>query len=314
MKREMNDRFVLMRLKLPILLVEPPSDGAFRLPPLPFPRARNAAVYKGAAKPLTRPRRNCPEIHGASGLDGPDIPTAPRGASEEKAVNAIARAATAVAASGEIMTLVATGALTNVALYASMYPELLRHTDVVIMGGAMGQGNTNPVAEFNIQCDPEAAHIVFECEARRLVVVPLEVTHTALVTPEVRSALLRGGGDASGSGRGDERSGSRFRVLVDELLQFFAQTYKDVFAFDHPPLHDPCAVAYVLRPDMFTVRRLRVDVETKSELSAGQTVCDVWKQSGKKPNAEVCVEMKVDQFWKMMCDAVDKADAACPLS
>jgi purine nucleosidase len=87
---------------------------------------------------------------------------------------------------------------------------------------------------------PEAAHIVFECGVR-LTVVPLEVTHTALVTPEVRASLL-----------GD---GSRFRRLVDELMQFFAQTYKDVFAFEHPPLHDPCAVAYVLRPDLFTVRR-----------------------------------------------------------
>ena len=195
------------------------------------------------------------------------------------------------------LTVVATGALTNVALFASLYPELLEHTEVVIMGGAMGQGNTNPVAEFNIQCDPEAAHIVFECGVK-LAMVPLEVTHTALVTPTVRARLLD--------------DGSRFRRLVDELMQFFAQTYKDVFAFEHPPLHDPCAVAYALRPDLFTVKSLRVDVETTSSISAGQTVCDIWRQSGKEPNAEVCVAMNVEKFWEMMCDAVDKADAACP--
>lgn len=106
-------------------------------------------------------------------------------------------------------------------------------------------------------------------------------------------------------------NGSRFRRLVDELLQFFAQTYEDVFAFEHPPLHDPCAVAYALRPELFTAKDLRVDVETTSVISAGQTVCDVWRQSGKGPNARVCVAMQVGDFWKMMCDAVEKADDAC---
>ena len=96
--------------------------------------------------------------------------------------------------------------------------------------------------------------------------LPVELKGRRRVTPclEVRAVI-----------KGDQ---TRFRLLVDELLQFFAETYKEVFAFEHPPLHDPCAVAYVLAPNIFRVRELRVDVETKSELGAGQTVCDVWRQ------------------------------------
>ena len=165
----------------------------------PFPAvARVAEVYAGADKPPTRPRRNCPEIHGESGLDGPDIPPAPRGANPKKAIVAMAAAFERIL---EIPSarpvLVATGALTNVALLFSVYPELRGAVEVVLMGGALGKGNTDPSAEFNIQCDPEAARIVFESGAN-LTMVPLEATHTALVTPEVRERLL-GNPAASGS-------------------------------------------------------------------------------------------------------------------
>ena len=269
--------------------------------------ARVAEVYAGADKPLTRPRRNCPEIHGESGLDGPDIPPAPRGANPKKAIVAMAAAFERIL---EIPSarpvLVATGALTNVALLFSVYPELAGAVEVVLMGGALGKGNTGPVAEFNIQCDPEAARIVFESGAN-LTMVPLEATHTALVTPEVRERLL---GNPAASGRAP----SRFRRLVDELMRFFADTYKEVFDFEDPPLHDPCAVAYAVAPEMFETKDLRVDVECGSELCAGQTVVDWWRQSPEKPiNCRVCVKMDVDKFWDAMCEAVDNANVACPL-
>ena len=122
-----------------------------------------------------------------------------------------------------------TGALTNAALLLSVYPELADVLRVVLMGGAMGAGNTGAVAEFNIQLDPEAASIVFNSGAD-VTMVPLEVTHTALVTPEVL-ARIRGDG------------ASRFRRVVGELLTFFAASYERVFGFTSPPLHDPCAVA-----------------------------------------------------------------------
>ena len=190
----------------------------------------------------------------------PDIPPAPRGANPKKAIVAMAAAFERIL---EIPSarpvLVATGALTNVALLFSVYPELAGAVEVVLMGGALGKGNTGPVAEFNIQCDPEAARIVFESGAN-LTMVPLEATHTALVTPEVRERLL---GNPAASGRAP----SRFRRLVDELMRFFADTYKEVFDFEDPPLHDPCAVAYAVAPEMFETKDLRVDVECGSELS-----------------------------------------------
>ena len=146
--------------------------------------------------------------------------------------------------------LVATGALTNVALLFSVYPELATRVELVIMGGALGKGNTGPCAEFNIQCDPEAAHVVFESGAR-VRMVPLEVTHTALVTPEIRARLLWGKhppSDASHGDSGGARRPSRFRALVDELMRFFASSYEEVFGFEHPPLHDPCAVYAAIAP------------------------------------------------------------------
>lgn len=176
-------------------------------------------------------------------------------------------------------------------------------------GGAIGVGNTGPVAEFNIQVsalllkdptchtiqqtDPEAAKIVFESGVA-LTMVPLEVTHTALATPAVLDAV-RGKEGPSGAA-------SAFRAKMVDLLTFFGSTYKQVFGFDSPPLHDACAVAYVIDPTLFQSEVMRVvrasgvpvfmqcfvqDIETVSELSAGQTVCDVWHQSTKPKNAHV---------------------------
>lgn len=119
------------------------------------------------------------------------------------------------------------GALTNAALLFSVYPELVGRVRVALMGGALGVGNTGPVAEFNLQLDPEAASVVFTCGVE-IAMVPLEVTHTALVTQEVLDRI------------GD---GTEFRRLVKELLLFFRDSYKSHFNFDDPPLHDPCAVA-----------------------------------------------------------------------
>lgn len=194
---------------------------------------------------------------------------------------------------GRIVKLVATGALTNVALMFALYPEVLTMIEVVIMGGCLGVGNTGPVMEFNIQTDPEAAKLVFESGVP-LCMVPLEVTHTVLATTSILDRI---------------GFGTPFKATIRDLLTFFAKTYKEVFDFDHPPVHDPCAVAYLLAPQAFTkVRRLRVDIETSSILTAGQTVVDVWNQSGKAPNCDVCIEMDHEKFWDVMIAAISAAD------
>merc|ERR1711865_681780 len=152
------------------------------------------------------------------------------------------------------------------------------------MGGAIGVGNRSPVAEFNILCDPEAADIVFNSELE-VVMVPLEVTHTALATEHVLSRI--------------KSLDTPFATLVVDLLTFFRDTYKRVFDFDHPPVHDICAVAYVIAPSMFQTRLMRVDVECGNGLCVGQTVCDVWDYSKEGANVHVATSMNVGAFWDL---------------
>jgi inosine-uridine nucleoside N-ribohydrolase len=273
--------------------------------------SHNIPVVAGQNKPLMRPPLHCPQIHGESGLDGPfggpvlpaSNPTATPGKAVLIMFDTIQKNFNNSTTSSDKHTkvqLVATGALTNVAVLLILFPEVVDMIEIVLMGGALGIGNTGPVVEFNIQTDPEAARVVFESGAQ-VTMVPLEVTHTALATPEVLKRI------------NDIEPGHPFLGLIAALLLFFAETYKRVFRFEHPPLHDPCAVAYVIAPELFEVEKLRVDIETQSELSAGQTVVDLWGSSGKKPNANVCMKLKVDKFWNLMVDAIEAATNASTL-
>jgi inosine-uridine nucleoside N-ribohydrolase len=266
---------------------------------------RGVRVAPGAAKPLLRPPRVCPEIHGDTGLDGPDLSA--HGGEDDDAPQhapAVVQMHAALRDAGQHATLVCTGALTNAALLLSVYPELAATLRVVFMGGAVRGGNTGAVAEFNIQLDPEAAAVVLSSGAH-VTMVPLDVTHTALVTPDV---LVRIRDGPAGS------SSTRFRRVVAELLIYFASSYKTVFGFDSPPLHDPCAVLCALAPQLFELRHMRVDVETVSPLSYGQTVCDVLDQSRLAPNVRVALRMDVPEFWKHMHAALDAADARSPMN
>ena len=217
-------------------------------------------------------------------------------------------------AAGTPMTLIATGPLTNVALLFLTYPELFVPTgisQIVLMGGAVGVGNTGPAAEYNIEHDPESASIVFEQAARPagkavpVVMVPLEVTHTALVTDEVLDSLRTIGANGQQSA---------FSAVICDLLLFFRDAYSRVFGFRFPPLHDPCAVAYVLQPELFATRRMRVDVDCISALCVGRTVCDIYSRSSKPANVTVALKMDVSAFWNLMIDALTKADAASYLN
>ncbi|CAL5224804.1 g7549 [Coccomyxa viridis] len=259
-------------------------------------------VVQGQAKPLMRPAQICPAIHGESGLeflDGSSMQDYAVGSPVNEKAVLYMHSCISSHAESQPVALVCTGALTNAALLVSLFPELLPKIEIVLMGGCLGTGNTGSVAEFNIQSDPEAAKIVFECGAP-VTMVPLEVTHTALATPAVLQRL-------------SVRS-TPFLGLMRKLLLFFAQTYREVFSFEHPPLHDPLAVFYVACPEAFKVKRMRVDIETSSPLSAGQTVCDIWGRSPLGPNATVALEADVDSFWESMIAAVMKADMVSPLN
>ena len=261
-------------------------------------------VCCGAVGPLVRESVICPEVHGESGLDGGSVEIADElvdkiWVDEGKAVNVTFES---IVSHGEPVTIIATGALTNIALLLIVYPESRRFIkEIVLMGGAIGLGNTGPHAEFNIQVDPEAARVVFNSGVK-VTMVPLEVTHTALVTADVLTRI-----NALG-----EQSG--FVKLMRELLVFFSDTYRTVFNFPDPPLHDPCAVLYVLDPTLFEERLMRVDVECGSDLTYGTTLCDVYNMSGKEKNVHVCSKMNVEAFWSAMIAALGEANAVSPLN
>ena len=266
--------------------------------------------YRGQARPMIRAPKHDPGIHGESGLDGsPTFDAFSREASGAAPAPERWAAAKGVLAMGEAIaadpaeriTIIATGALTNVALFLSLFPELKPKIErVVFMGGAMGVGNRHPVAEFNIVCDPEAAKIVVD-SGLEVVMVPLEVTHTAIFTAEVQQRV--------------EGMGGKLAKMVVELMTFFSATYRSEFGFeDGPPVHDACAVAYVIDPSLFTAPLMRVDVITGEHLCAGQTVCDQYKSfEGKDPNVKVTMKMDVDGFWAMLEGALARCNKVTPL-
>ena len=239
-------------------------------------------VAAGASSPLHRPLRTAEDIHGESGLEGPDIPDPSFEPDERTATELIADA---LRGAPVPVTLIPTGPLTNVATFLREYPELKdRMARISLMGGSIGLGNTTPAAEFNVYVDPEAAREVFEF-GLPITMSGLDVTHQAGVSPAERENL---------------RSLGRTGDVVTGLLEFFAGTYKRIYGFDAPPLHDPVAVAVVMEPTLLKTRPMRVDVECESELTRGETVCDFYGVTGKPPNAEVGVELDREGFFDLL--------------
>jgi inosine-uridine nucleoside N-ribohydrolase len=245
-------------------------------------------VALGAAAPLYRPLRTAEDIHGESGLDGPEIPEA---VFEPDGRGAVELIADTLRASPEPVTLVPVGPLTNVATLLREHPGLKEKIAYVsLMGGSIGLGNTTPAAEFNIFVDPEAAREVFD-SGLQITMSGLDVTHQAGAGPEERERLRAAGGIGG---------------LVAGFLDFFAATYEGVFGFGAPPLHDPVAVAAVLDPDLLETRPMRVDVECESDLTRGETVCDFYGVTGKPPNARVGVELDREGFFELLYDSLKR--------
>lgn len=248
---------------------------------------RNIPIARGMERPLVRPPRFSPEIHGESGLDGPDVPEPDI---ELADINGVDLMIDLLLRSDGDITLVPTGPLTNIALAMSREPAILpRIKAISLMGGAIGVGNKTPSAEFNIWADPEAAAIVF-ASGRPITVSTLEVTHQALATPEMLERL-----------RSAHRPVASFAA---DLLSFFGATYRAVFGFPDPPVHDPCAVAAVIAPDILRAHDMHVEIEAQSELTAGRTVCDVYGITGQPPNARVGYGLDVPRFWNMVIDTL----------
>ena len=233
-------------------------------------------VAAGSPRPLVRGRVVAANVHGETGLDGPDLPP-PQGSPVE------AHAVDFLAEHLDGAVLVATGPLTNVALLLARYPDA-RPERIVLMGGAIAEGNVTPAAEFNVWADPEAAARVFG-SGLDVTMVGLDVTHRALLTG-AHAERLRGSG-----GIGN---------VVTELLDFYGVFHRRVYGFDGSPVHDAVALAHVIDPSLLRVERLNVRVDCESELCRGRTVVDVWRRTGLEPNARVAVDIEGDAFLELL--------------
>ena len=247
-----------------------------------------AEVAAGADRPLVRALITAPEVHGESGLDGPALPEPGFEPSTRKAWEAIIDI---VRSSPQKVTLIPLGPLTNIALALRAAPDISSNIErMTLMGGAARDGNWSPTAEFNIMVDPEAARIVFHSGVP-ITMIGLDVTHKAQLYAEDTEALRAMGG--------------RVPNLVAELMDFYSQ-FHPKFGFKGSPMHDPCAVAAVLDPSLVTTRHLYVDVETKGELTTGQTVTDFYGITGKPANVDVGLDIDRDRFVRMLFEAVKR--------
>lgn len=245
---------------------------------------------RGAHRPLVRQVETGESIHGESGLDGPVLPEPTIELDPRHAVDLIID----IVMQNEpgTVTLVPTGALTNIALAVRKEPRIAsRVKEVVLMGGGFHVGNWSATSEFNIVIDPEAAHIVFN-ESWPLTMVGLDVTHEALATPEVAASIAAVG-----------TAPARF---VGELLEFFAHTYKDQQGFDFPPVHDPCAVAFVIDPSVMEVVRVPLDVELTGTLTLGMTVADFRAPAPDDCTTQVAMNLDHGKFWSLVVDALER--------
>jgi len=243
-------------------------------------------VAAGADRPLVRERYGAAYVHGETGLDGPDLPPPSRPPDARHAVELLA--ATLHAAPNPV-TVVPTGPLTNLALLLALQPGIGERIErVVLMGGAIAEGNVTPAAEFNIWADPEAARRVFE-SGLDLTMVGLDVTHQALVG-EPEAERMRGAGRAG--------------AIVADLLGFYGRFHREQYGWAGSPIHDAVAVAYVARPGLLETKHRRVDVDCSWELSRGRTLVDLWERTGRPANCHVATGIDVAGFVELLIERI----------
>lgn len=246
------------------------------------------SVAAGAQRPLVREPYVAANVHGDTGLDGPELPAADRAPEAAHAIDWIAEA---LSAEPHPVTLVPTGPLTNIALFLARYPELEpKVASIVLMGGAIAEGNVTPAAEFNIWADPEAAHRVFS-SGLDLTMVGLDVTHKALLRRPHVDRLAHSG--VAGQ-------------LVADLQGFYVEHHKRRYGWDGAPVHDAVAVAHVIDGTLLETTDCGVIVDTGGELSRGRTYVDRWGSAGWQPNCHVAVDVDSERFLELLVERISR--------
>jgi inosine-uridine nucleoside N-ribohydrolase len=253
---------------------------------LEFAGRAEIPVAAGADRPLVREQYVAAYVHGETGMDGPDLPPAQSAPIERHAVDFLADQ---IREHDGGVTLVPTGPLTNVALLLALHPDA-RPERIVLMGGAIAEGNVTPAAEFNIWADPEAAARVF-ASGIDVTMIGLDITHRALFTSAHMGRLA-----------------GRVGTMVTELLRFYGEFHKTVYNFDGSPIHDAVAVAYVIRPELVETKHVNIEIDVESELCRGRTVVDVWRRSGRVPNAHAGVDIDAEGFLELLVQRLNSLE------
>jgi purine nucleosidase len=248
-------------------------------------------VFAGCDRPMGRPLVTAEHVHGKTGLDGPNLPDPKMPLQDQHAVDFIVD--TLRHEDADSVTLCVLGPLTNIATAFEKAPDIVgRVQQVVLMGGAYFEvGNITPTAEFNIYVDPQAADIVFKSGVD-IVVMPLDVTHKALVTKS-RNDAFRALGTPAG-------------IAVAQMTDFFERFDKEKYGSEGAPLHDPCVTAYLIAPQLFDGRHINVEIEVESELTMGMTVADWWGVTDRPANATFIGDLDADGFFALLVERIGR--------
>ncbi len=246
-------------------------------------------VFAGCNAPIKRKLVTAEHVHGKTGLDGITLPDPAMPLQDQHAVDFLIE--TLMREPSGTVTLCPIGPLTNIATAMQRAPEIIsRIEQIVLMGGAYFEvGNITPTAEFNIYVDPEAAKIVFDSGAP-LVVMPLDVTHKALTT-RARVETFRA-------------MPGKVGPAVASWTDFFERFDKEKYGSEGAPLHDPCTIAYLIKPELFSGREINVEIETGSELTLGMTVADWWRVTKRPANALFIGDIDAEGFFALLAERI----------
>jgi len=254
---------------------------------------------------MVREEHNAPEVHGKTGLDGPNLPVPSVKILDQHAVDFI------IERSHDVpdLHLIPVGPLTNIAA-ALVKDRTLpsRIKQISLMGGSLTFGNVTPAAEFNIWCDPEAAHVVFTSGVP-IRMIGLNVTNQVIATRPRREQIRELG----------RTSGRQTPIHVADMLDFYAHGEGQYSGLDGGAMHDPLAVTALVRPEILTFAPMRVDVELTGTHTYGMTLSDgrrldpatllprgdyAPRTDAGAPNAEVAVAVDVEKFWTLFLEVL----------
>ncbi|KJZ24175.1 nucleoside hydrolase [Tritonibacter mobilis] len=248
-------------------------------------------VFAGCDAPLERPLVTAEHVHGGTGLDGPDLFEPAMALQDQHGVEFIIDTLRAEAPG--TVTLCPLGPLTNIGAAFRKAPDIIdRVQEIVLMGGAYFEvGNITPAAEFNIYVDPEAARDVL-ASGVKITMMPLDVTHKAL-TSRARVQAFRD-------------LGSRVGNFTADMLDFFERFDVEKYGSEGGPLHDPCVIAYLIQPELFSGRHINVEIETASPLTLGMTVADWWSVTDRPANALFIGDVDADGFFALLTERLGR--------